>query len=61
MKDILKLALEQRNEIMRKRSKKPAAILLVGGLGGNKLLYERFKAEFSARDVVVLQPSGPNV
>lgn len=61
MKSILQMALEQRNETMKKKSKKPKAILLVGGLGGNKFLYQRLRAEFAAGDISVLQPTGPVV
>jgi tRNA A37 threonylcarbamoyltransferase TsaD len=61
MSSILKLILEQRNETMRKKGKKPKAILLVGGLGGNKFLFERLQAEFDAGDIDVLQPSGAYV
>jgi hypothetical protein len=59
--DILKLTLQQRNETMKKKLRKPAGVLLMGGLGGNKFLYEKFIAELAASGIDVLQPSGPNV
>jgi tRNA A37 threonylcarbamoyltransferase TsaD len=61
MTDILKLACKQRNGAMKSKQKKPKAIFLVGGLGGNQLLHERLKAEFSTGDIDVIQPRGPNV
>lgn len=66
IKEILKLSLEQRNEATKKKLKEPKAILLVGGLGGNRYLYERLQAGFNvggygAGDISVLQPSGPHV
>ena len=47
---ILKLSLQQRNEATKKRLKEPKAILLVGGLGGNRYLYERLEASFNLTD-----------
>jgi hypothetical protein len=62
MSDILKLACKQRNETMKKKKKKPKAILLVGGLGGNQFLNERLQAEFTTGgDIDVIQPRGPKV
>jgi hypothetical protein len=61
MSDILKLACKQRNETMKKKQRKPKAILLVGGLGGNSFLYDRLKAEFSTGDIDVIQPRGAQV
>jgi UDP-N-acetylglucosamine:LPS N-acetylglucosamine transferase len=62
MSDILKLACKQRNETMRKKQKKPKAIFLVGGLGGNRFLNELLQAEFTrGGDIDVIQPRGPNV
>jgi hypothetical protein len=61
MKDILKLALEQRNATTRKKAQSPKAILLVGGLGGNKFLYEKLQEEFAVGHIDVLQPTGPHV
>jgi tRNA A37 threonylcarbamoyltransferase TsaD len=61
MSDILELACKQRNKIMKSKHKKPKAIFLVGGLGGNRFLYERLQAEFATGDIEVIQPRGPNV
>lgn len=61
MSEILQLACKQRNDTMKSKQKKPKAIFLVGGLGGNQFLYKRLEAEFSTGDIEVIQPRGPNV
>ncbi|KAF2026845.1 hypothetical protein EK21DRAFT_92091 [Setomelanomma holmii] len=61
LSDILKLALKQRNATMQGKKKKPKALLLVGGLGGNQFLHQRLQAEFSTGDIDVIQPRGSNV
>lgn len=58
MTSILTLIIKQRNATMEKRKRKPKAILLVGGLGGNKYLYQHLQAEFSAGDIDLVQPQG---
>ncbi|KAF1938603.1 hypothetical protein EJ02DRAFT_514404 [Clathrospora elynae] len=58
LENILLLVNTQRNGTMKKKQRKPRAILLVGGLGGNKFLYQRLQAEFPAGDTDVIQPRG---
>jgi hypothetical protein len=59
---ILELACKQRNEIMKKKQRKPKAIFLVGGLGGNQILHDRLEKGFSpSGDIQIIQPRGPNV
>ncbi|KAH7341154.1 hypothetical protein BKA66DRAFT_544029 [Pyrenochaeta sp. MPI-SDFR-AT-0127] len=58
MRDILLLVNTQASETIKTMSRKPNAILLVGGLGGNKFLYQRLRAEFPADDSKVIQPEG---
>jgi hypothetical protein len=60
MSEVLELVFKQRSAIMRKCQRKPKAILLVGGLGGNQFLYEKLQAETSG-DMDIIQPRGPNV
>ncbi|KAF1843607.1 uncharacterized protein K460DRAFT_396871 [Cucurbitaria berberidis CBS 394.84] len=55
---ILLLVNTQRNGTMKDKQRKPRAILLVGGLGSNKFLYQRLQAEFPAGDTDVIQPRG---
>lgn len=61
---ILTLVLQHKNRTMRLKLKCPNAILLVGGLGGNRILYDALALEFhesGAGDTDILQPSGPEV
>ncbi|KAF2467960.1 uncharacterized protein BDR25DRAFT_266432 [Lindgomyces ingoldianus] len=58
MRDILTLTNRQITETLRRKKKKPKAILLVGGLGSNKFLYQRLHAEYSTGDVDLIQPQG---
>ncbi|ORY19152.1 hypothetical protein BCR34DRAFT_609778 [Clohesyomyces aquaticus] len=59
MKDILTLINGQILKTVRKKQQKPKAILLVGGLGSNKFLYQKLQAEYSAGDIDLIQPQGP--